>query len=404
MATNRGSFSSLGSVDTDKIDVLRAALLVAAPDTRQRARLLSVLAGELAWHPDHELRVATADDAVTAARRTGDPATLLFAILQPGPADWIPETSAQRVRLLREAAALADRIADRHSYFGAQLLLATYLLESGSAERVDDTLDALVAAAADVHEPFTRWISRYVRGCQALAHGELARAEQDMDAARSIARSAGMPEADPAYLEQLFLLRRQQGRLAEIVEELRDAEAHMPNIATRWCRRAEVAYSEVAAGDPQRARTMLGETARDGFASFYGAPWLGGMCLWADVVAELGEHEDGQVVYAALLPWRHMVGTCGPLPVHAVSLALGRLAALAGDAIAAGRHFDEAARVHASVHCPFGEAETALHWGRWLLTCDPERSRLLLSDAAARAERYGFATTRRRAEQELARS
>ena len=41
---------------------------------------------------------------------------------------------------------------------------------------------------------------------------------------------------------------------------------------------------------------MLGETARDGFASFYGAPWLGGMCLWADVVAELGEHEDGQVV------------------------------------------------------------------------------------------------------------
>ena len=177
VATNRGSFSSLGSVDTDKIDVLRAALLVAAPDTRQRARLLSVLAGELAWHPDHELRVATADDAVTAARRTGDPATLLFAILQPGPADWIPETCAQRVRLLREAAALADRIADRHSYFGAQLLLATYLLESGSAERVDDMLDALVAAAADVHEPFTRWISRYARGCQALAHGELARAE-----------------------------------------------------------------------------------------------------------------------------------------------------------------------------------------------------------------------------------
>ena len=99
-----------------------------------------------------------------------------------------------------------------------------------------------------------------------------------------------------------------------------------------------------------------------------------------------------------------MVGTCGPLPVHAVSLALGRLAALADDAIAAGRHFDEAARVHASVHCPFGEAETALHWGRWLLTCDPERSRRLLSDAAARAERHGFATTRRRAEQELARS
>ena len=73
-----------------------------------------------------------------------------------------------------------------------------------------------------------------------------------MDAARSIACSAGMPEADPAYLEQLFVLRRQQGRIAEIVDELRDAEAHMPHNATRWCRRAEVAYSEVAAGDPQR--------------------------------------------------------------------------------------------------------------------------------------------------------
>ena len=38
----------------------------------------------MSWHPDHARRIATANEAVTAARRSGDPTTLLFAILRPG--------------------------------------------------------------------------------------------------------------------------------------------------------------------------------------------------------------------------------------------------------------------------------------------------------------------------------
>src|SRR5947208_14628517 len=60
------------------------------------------------------------------------------------------------------------------------------------------------------------------------------------------------------------------------------------------------------------------------------------------------------VLYRKLAPWKHLFATAGPLPVHGVSLALGRLATLRGAVQAADGHFAEAMRVHEVVGAPFG--------------------------------------------------
>ena len=146
---------------------------------------------------------------------------------------------------------------------------------------------------------------------------------------------------------------------------------------------------------------MLDAAARAGFDSFYGAPWLGGMCLWADVAAELAEPHSGAILYAKLAPWKDLFGTGGPIPIHRVSLCLGRLAVLLGNTEAADRHFADSMRVHDAVRSPFGTAETAFHWGQLLLNRDHERARTLLGTALQLAGRYGFGDIERRADETL---
>ncbi len=395
LASNRGGFSSLGQIDTENIAVLETALAITDLDLDVRARLLAVLACELTWHPDHARRIALANEAVTVARRGGDPTTLLFAILRPGGALWVPETSAQRVQLYREAAELAQGVNDRIARAQAILLLAPALLERASADRLDEEFEAAAEVAAEVREPFLRWITRTVQGCLAIARGDLKRGVEDAADALQIARDGGLPDAEAAYDQQLFIIRWQQGRLTEVLDHVREVGALVPG-ATNW---PELPLAEAISGDRQRARKMLGDAAQADFNSFYGAPWLGGMCLWADVAAELAEPDSGAILYAKLAPWKHLFGTGGPVPIHSVSLSLGRLAALLGDTEAADSHFAESMRVHEAVRSPFGNAETAFHWGQLLL--DRDRARTLLGIARQLAGRYGFGDIERRADEAL---
>ncbi|HZM67685.1 MAG TPA: hypothetical protein VFC16_15445 [Nakamurella sp.] len=144
---------------------------------------------------------------------------------------------------------------------------------------------------------------------------------------------------------------------------------------------------------------MLDAAARAGFNSFYGAPWLGGMCLWADVAAELAEPHSGAILYAKLSRWKDLFGTGGPVPIHGVSLSLGRLAGLLGNTEAADGHFADSMRIHDAVRSPFGAAETAFHWGQLLLDRDHERTQSLIGTALQLAGRYGFGDIERRADE-----
>ena len=242
-----------------------------------------------------------------------------------------------------------------------------------------------------------RWITRTVRGCLAIAHGDLEQGEKDTVDALQIARDGGLPDAEAAYDQQLFIIRWHQGRLTEVLHHVREVGALVPR-ATAW---PEMPLAEAISGDRRRARIMLDAAARAGFNSFYGAPWLGGMCLWADVAAELAEPHSGAILYARLAPWKDLFGTGGPVPIHGVSLSLGRLAGLLGNTEAADSHFADSMRVHDAVRSPFGAAETAFHWGQLLLDRDHERAQSLIGRALQLAGRYGFGDIERRADEAL---
>jgi DNA-binding SARP family transcriptional activator len=394
LASSRGTFSSLGEVDDEKVALLQAAVAVTPSDSPERARLLAVLASELMWHPDYHRRIAVAQEAVAVARRTGDSATLLFAILHRGPAAPVPETIDEHVALLREAVVLAERADDRVAWADAIVGLASVLVSAASPERLDDELDAAAAVFTQIGEPWSRIITHIVRGCLASLHGDLDRAETDLAVALDIGQESGQPDALAMNEEALSLVRWHQGRLAEMLPRLRASAAAKPETMTFGVR---LALAEAEFGDPQAARALLDAAAARNFDMLYGLAWLGAMCQWAYVAAELDDVRAGATLYARLAPWPHLFAKIGPVPIFAVSLALGRLAALRGQVDVAESHFAQAQQVHEAVESPFGSVLTALHWGRLLLARDPDRARHLLATATALADRHGFVDVARRA-------
>jgi tetratricopeptide (TPR) repeat protein len=306
----------------------------------------------------------------------------------------VPENAEQRVQLLREAAGIAQRTNDRTSHCHVVLLLAPMLVEVGCPDRMDEAVDAVAEVLAQVGEPWDRLMVPVVQGCLAMVRGQLERAETHAKEVLRIGTDSGQPDVQEMYAELIYMIRWQQGRLGEILPRLREVAAGFEDLPAYT---AGFACAEALSGDAERARRLLRAAAENGFEAFYGISWLGRTCQWAEVAVEVGDVDAAAALYAELAPWKHLFAMSGPLPLHAVSLALARLASLRGDADTATRHYADAMRIHELVRSPFGIAQTALHWGRLLLHSNPNRARMLLGTATDLAHRYGFRDIARRA-------
>ena len=95
-ANNRGLYSALGQVDSERLAAIERALeLDEPPDPARRARLLALQALELTWDPDLARRRALVEEAVALARGAGDKRVLAEALQNAYYALW----SAQTVEL-----------------------------------------------------------------------------------------------------------------------------------------------------------------------------------------------------------------------------------------------------------------------------------------------------------------
>ena len=116
-----------------------------------------------------------------------------------------------------------------------------------------------------------------------------------------------------AFTAQLFYLRREQGRLAEIEPVLADAVAANPGIVGF---RVALAATYADLGRPADARMHFDVAATDEFA---GVPrdlaWTGALTLLADVCAGLGDVEQAPVLADLLAPY------AGQLVVAATGVA-----------------------------------------------------------------------------------
>ncbi len=341
-------------VNDEAVALLEEALAALPPgDSALRAEVMARLATESTYAADRERPDALSRAAVAMAERAGDPGTLAYALtarhftmqrpeIPPSarmPLDdrvlaLVPERPPSDVRAL----ALQQRVVD--------------LLELGEGEGFARTLDRYLALASDLEQTFFRWIGSLLAGTRKLLAGDVGAAEQAAAESLELGRRIGSPNALPAYAGQLFGVRREQGRLSELValmEGIADGDVALPVF------RAGRAAVLAEAGPAERARNALDEVFGDDLAGFpRDQNWLATLGTLAPAVARHGSERQVRHLHALLLPYADRVIVVGQgATVHgAASHHLGLLAAALGERERAARHFDAAEALHARLRAP----------------------------------------------------
>jgi predicted ATPase/class 3 adenylate cyclase len=312
-----------------------------------RAKLYSCLAGEMLYTPQRERRRELARQSVEMARQAGDTAVLAQALHIYASAINDPTTLNERLALSAEQIALADELASRETCWAAAYQRMGALLESGDVSGAKEMLVRMKELAGKLRQPFFSWATDHAWAMISVMSG-LSSAEQEVQAAFQTGTAGGQPEVKQAYFGQLSVIRRDQGRHAELIEPLRalaDSLSHLPV----WRVVLAGLYCETDQLDEARAQIdMLG--AGD-FKIPLDWTWPSIVISLAQVCSDLGDQKLASLFYPQLQAVAGQVGVTGIGLVCYGSLAYpcGQLAACLHRWDEAEQYCDQAVAVNARI-------------------------------------------------------
>ena len=344
-------------------------------------RVLARLAENLVLaQPAQALELA--DKALGMARRLGEPTSLAAALMGRHAALLHVEHAAERVRIGEEAIAVAGELEDAELAALARHWLLYDLAELGEFEQAHRRHIELERIAAELQQPLYRHSALAWRAVWTGIAGRFDEAEQLARDSLRLAEGARAPDAQTHFTAQLVAIRREQGRLDELlpeIERLAGGDAH----SAVWRSLVPLAYLD--AGDRTRARQAFRD-AVDGATKTCARTmlWLTATGSLCEAAAELGDVDVCERLYAELAPYGDRLvqwsftGNAG-----SVRRLLGRAAAVTGRMEAAREHFEAGLARHTGLGAPGLLARTRCDYGEFLLqTRQPGAHRLLLQAAA----------------------
>ncbi len=183
LANNRGLFGAIGIIDTDRIEVLEAALeRTDDSDSSERALLLATLCSESCFGPC-EKRLSLAQEAKSMARRIGNKATLIQVLNLVDPPQEVPDLHAERARDSAEALELAYELGDPLHLHWAAHFRHMNVTQGADFEQADACLLTIRELSDRLGQPMITWATTYHEAGHALFAGDHQRAE-DLAAAR----------------------------------------------------------------------------------------------------------------------------------------------------------------------------------------------------------------------------
>jgi DNA-binding SARP family transcriptional activator/tetratricopeptide (TPR) repeat protein len=354
----------------------RALAAVADKDDRARARLLARLCAARRDDAPREHRVALADEAIALARRSGDPAAMLHAL----EGYWIgaegPDLTVPGDDVVERVISLAERIGDKERLYAAHEHRFNRMWMLGDRAAVDVELATLERLADELRQPPQRWHLGSCRTMLALMEGRFDGADELMSETVSLGRRTQTWNAAVSHKLALFVLRRQQGRLAEVEATMQRAVHEYPALMRFACALGHL-YAEL--GREREARAVLDELmARDLSREHVDAEWTFSMCLLAAPCALLEDRGAVATLYSLLEPYARQYAVA-PVESTFGSVAgwLGRLATSLSRFEDAEQHFEVAI-----------ETERRMGARPWLAQAQDDYARMLLArDGAGDRER-----------------
>jgi tetratricopeptide (TPR) repeat protein len=379
---------ALGAVDSERVQALEAAAGALPDDDPRRARVLSLLAGELHYAGDPARCRRLAAEAIEIARAGGDPVALAHTLAKATAAIWVPDTLQQRQRLIDELIELAQWLDDPRLSFWAALRRMVVGLEAGDRSQVESSLGAVRAIEASVPQPLIAYARLLLESGWALVQGDLQASEQRAIEAYEVGTAAGQADAVMVFGGQLSHVRYSQGRLGELVEQVVQF-AGEPDSLSAW--RAAAALALIDSGRADEARELA--LAEDFQSVRWDDTWSTAMVLWAEVCSRLRVLDRAGELYELLAPFSGQLASSFGARVFGFAWALGTLAATQERYEQAERHFAAAAEIETRLGAPLLLARTHVGWARGLIARgrpeDLERAQPMLQKAEDTATRLG---------------
>lgn len=366
--------------------------LAASSDTATRARLLAGLGAVLALTGQIEDAIRTGDESIALARLVGDPRLLLVVMHHALFVDWRPDTAARLLEIAEEALSLARTAGDDDAELklGAKLILGLSL--SGDAPRLRIELRRFRDLARRFRQQLYGMVNVAFACIEATNEGRFADAETLAEEFRS--RTESLPDAAGGYGVQMFTIRREQGRLAD-VRPMLELVTRVGQHAAAWRPGLAAAYAEVGLLDD--ASRLLAELVDDDLAAVQrDSLWAGVLTFLADACASTRHRQAAEVLHRHLLPYKGLVvGMTGLAYYGSADRYLGKLAEVRERPAEAVAHLEAAVRLDEAIGWPVWIAHSRFELGRLLasrgLARDRERSNELLRSALASAESLGMA-------------
>ncbi len=329
----------------------RALEALDSDDPALRARVLARLAIELAYEPDSGRREALSDEALTLARRTGEPAALAAAVNARHVVLWGPDGAERRLELAAEMLDLARRADDPELALQALNWRVVDLFELGDGPAAREEIDAYAALSADTRLPAYAWYVPLWRATLALLAGRIPEGIDLARRARDLGRRAADANADVFFAEHQLLRHAVEGRLADLDPVAAGVESVISERTERspaWrAYRLTFAWVHAERGEPDAARRHFEAALAHGLDAIpRDVNWLASLASAAGACVLLGDADRAHELRALLEPYAHLMVVTARGAHHGGSVAylLARLAVTCGDHAAAARLFDDAAR------------------------------------------------------------
>jgi tetratricopeptide (TPR) repeat protein len=332
-------------------------------------------------------------EAVALARRLNDLPSLFDALVcemmhvgaRPLPAGKF----AERQSVLQELRQIAEDLGDADTIGHACARCLAGYLEIGDVERFESALERYREIATSGQHFVDKWCVTGAQAMRAVLVGDFAVAEHKARESFQMAQTVDATLATGVYGMQMFTIRREQGRLAEVAPLFkRFVDEHSENSA--WRPGLMLLCSDL--GLEAQARDNLDRLAESDSSIPLDSKRLVTLTYLAEVAARLRDVERAEQVYTLLLPFRDQVVTVPVFTLCCGSAAryLGMLAHALGDWSAAEEHFEYGLRMDERLRAWPWLAHGRYEFARMLAARngvgDRARAQALLADAAAAAK------------------
>jgi tetratricopeptide (TPR) repeat protein len=294
---------------------------------------------------------------------------------------------------------LADSVGGEDARMRALTMNIYVCAELGQRERMNRSVEALKEFGEKRQRLHDQWIARHGAAMLAILDGDLPAAETLAGEGLAMGRQTHGDQVEGIYGIQMFTIRREQDRLAEVapvmkrfLDESIDETVWLPGFALVA---AELGYADAA-------KRRLLSLADSGFEMSFDAKRSTSLSYVAEVVYVLEEADIAAQLYDLMSIYRHMSITTGSVTVclGAASRYLGMLASTMGDFERAECHFEHALAMNsamgASLWLAHTKADYALLLQRRGTNGALERSERLWGEAWDTAHALGLSRLKRR--------